>query len=1090
VKFRLNYSLMLLVAMALLPCAQAKAQEKAEQKIDPEKLEQQRDEYLKRVDARNVYELVDALDNPVYRERAQATLVKIGPPAVKPLLEKMDDPKVQNARVLAETLGLLGPAAKETWPVLLKKTRIKDHDLVTVINKALLSNSSDVVPTLVAGLKDPDSAIRTNSARLLSQLGPLAEKAVPNLRAVLQTKGEATLVRFWTFIALAEIGPPSEPALQELLTALNQIEEKDRYLPARALGSIGPPARAAVPRFIKMIKERTSIQNTEAAAQGLVNIGTDAVPALSEMLRDKSKDRAPRELASQCLVQIGRPAVPHLLALLSDSDLVVAERAAIILLQIGEPAVADMVELSRTTTDAELQFTLAQILARLPAASSMAVPGLIVGLQDRDPFRRLTAAQALADSGPAALQALPALLNSLRLDLDVAARRYGPGFPDNYVSTVGRALVAGGEGAILPLHQAMIDKNLVVRNVAAQAMANLGMEYKTQVVPRMVGSLLVQNPHLHDLALQTLASIDPSSVSMARLGPKAIPALTEAVRFGTPELRDKAAMAMVMLGEKSVMPLVECMVEPDLSVRLISVRALGALKEKAAPAITALAGAAHYKAEMEATPDADKAKWQEYSQSVAIALGSIGEPAIPKLLELLQEDDPDIRLLAAGGLSHMGKKATPAVPGLRECLHHKNIEVRVSALSALNRIGPGAVEAAPDLLLLLRNIETSFRGLPHAVQMRKGYAKLIAETLGKMGDGVLPLLLPLIQDPDENVRVHVCYALWKEDFKTKDIEKIAPPLQEQLNAALLDKSLVVRVVAARAVAGLGITGGDSIPNLLEAVRTSSDVMNDAQFKDMIIDDYLPALVDAFDSIGQPAVEPLVEVAKGDDEAMRGVAAWALFRIAPDASQLVDLGEGAIPVLINSIQSDDTSFSNRAADALIELGDPAVKALLQAQKEHGSTKGDAVQRTLARMYETSAQALVDAMEDEDPVIRSAAARALGGPQPAGPKAIPVSTAIDALTKALEDEDPGVQASAQHSLFWLDKKLAISLGVEDPGKKLTWQEQRSTTTLLEPAESESPEDKEKDADPFNAKPAASTDSDGSKSPSSSSGAPVSP
>lgn len=1070
-KFRQPLFLLLLIAMAVLPCAPGVAQEKAQQKIDPEVLEQQRDEYLKRVDARNVYELVEALDNPVYRERAQATVVKIGPPAVKPLLERMEDPKVQNVRVLAETLGLLGPAAKETWPALLKKTRIKDHELATAINKALLSNGSDVVPTLIAGLKDSDASIRTNSARMLSQLGPLAEKAVPDLRVVLRTRGEAKLVRFWTFIALAEIGPPSEPALPELLAALNQAEEKDLYLPARALGNIGPPSRAAVPRFIKMIKERKSIQNTEAAAQGLVNIGADAVPALSAMIRDKSKDRAPRELATQCLVQIGRPAVPRLLAMLSDPDLVVAERAAIILLQIGEPAVAQMVELSRTTTDAELQFTLAQILARLPAASSMAVPGLVVALQDRDPFRRMTAAQALADAGPPALQALPALLNSLRLDMDVAERRYGPAFPENFVATVERALVAGGEGAIIPLHQAMIDENEVVRTTAAQAMASLATEYKSQVVPRMVGSLLVQHPHLHDLALKTLASIDPSAISMARFGPKAIPALVEAVRSGTPELREKAALALVMLGDKSVMPLVECMVEPDIGVRTIAVRALAALKGKAEPALTALTGAVHYKAEMEATPDADKAKWQEYSQSVAIALGSIGEPAIPKLLDLLQDDDNDIRLLAAGGLSHMGKEASPAVPGLRECLHHKNIEVRAAAVSALNRIGPGAVEAAPDLLLLLRNIETSFRGLPYAKEMRKGYAKLIAETLGKMGDGVLPLLLPLVQDPDENVRVHICYALWKQGFKPKDVEKLAPPLQETLNKALIDKSLVVRVVAARAVASLGITGADSVPSLLEAVRTSGDVMTDVQFKDQIVDDYLPALVDALDSIGQPAVEPLIEVAKGDNDAMRGFAAWALFRIAPDASQLVDLGEGAIPVLINSIQSDKTSFSYRAADALVEFGDPAVRPLLEASKENGSTKGDMIQQTLARMYETSAQALVDAMEDKDPAIRSAAARALGGPKPAGPKSIPVSTSIEALTKALKDEDLGVQASAQHSLYWLDKKLAMSLGVEDPTFSSTWQAQRAATTLLETPEDD--EGEKASDDPFATKSSSSTD-----------------
>jgi HEAT repeat protein len=1080
---------MLLIALAWQAGAPTWADEK---KLSPEQLEQQQDAFLKKVDAANVHELVEALDNPVLRERAKQTLVKIGPPAVQRLLERMDDPEIQNAPVLAETLGMIGPAAKESWPKLLKKTPAKNHELVLAISRALVSNGSDVVPVLVVGLKDSDASIRANSARLLSQLGPLAEKAVPDLRIVLQTKGETSLVKFWTYVALAEIGPPALPALPELLADLQQIEEKDRYLPTRALGEIGPPARAAVPRFIQMIKARSSLQNTETAAQSLVKIGADAVPALAAMLRDKAKDRAPREIASQCLVQIGRPAVPRLLALLSDADDVVAERAAIVLLQIGEPAVAGMLELSQTTTDAELQFTLAQILARLPAAAHMAVPGLIVGLQDQDPFRRLTAAQALVDTGPTALQALPALLASLRFDLDVAGRRYGPGFKEDYESTVRRALVVAGEGAIVPLHQAMIDENLLVRTVASQAMANLGVQFKSQVVPRMVGSLLMQHEQMHDLALETLAAIGPSAISMARLGPKAIPALAEAVRFGTPDLREKAALALVMLGPKSVEPLVSCLTEPDLSVRLVAVRALAALKEKAEPALPALAGAVHYKADMKAAPDAKEHEWQEYAQSLALAMGSIGPPAIPKLVELLQDSDPAIRLLAAGGLAHMGKEAAPAVPGLRKCLRHESIDVRVSALSALNRIGKDAIDAAPDLLVLLGNIESSFRGLPQAEEMRQGYAKLLADTLGRMGQGAVPLLLPLVQDPNENLRIHVCYALWKIDFEPADVEQIVPPLQGKLNAALADKSLVVRVVAARAIAGLGITGSDSIVPLIEAARTSHEVINDTQFKDKIVDDYLPALVEALDRIGKPAIEPLMEVAQGDDQAMRGIAAWALFRIAPDASHLVNLGEGAIPVLIDAIRDSKTEYSARAAEALVELGEPAVKALLKAYKEQGSTIENNMEKLLARMYESSAAALVEALDDPDPIIRSAAARALGGPGPAGAKSIPVSISIEALTKAMKDENLGVQASAKHSLFWLDRRLALSLGIEDPAESSTWREQRAATTLKVPPKSNDSDSAERDSAPLAEKSASPADSgfDRDSSSSTSSGVPLFP
>lgn len=66
-----------------------------------------------------------------------------------------------------------------------------------------------------------------------------------------------------------------------------------------------------------------------------------------------------------------------------------------------------------------------------------------------------------------------------------------------------------------------------------------------------------------------------------------------------------------------------------------------------------------------------------------------GDPAsVPVLSELLHDDDPHVKIIAARGLGNVGPGARSAVPELQRELHHQWGAVRQFATDALRRIEP------------------------------------------------------------------------------------------------------------------------------------------------------------------------------------------------------------------------------------------------------------------------------------------------------------------------------------------------------------------------------------------------------------------
>jgi HEAT repeat protein len=92
-------------------------------------------------------------------------------------------------------------------------------------------------------------------------------------------------------------------------------------------------------------------------------------------------------------------------------------------------------------------------------------------------------------------------------------------------------------------------------------------------------------------------------------------------------------------------------------------------------------------------------------ETAADALGRIGEPAVPALIQALSHPDPEVREQAGRAISLIGPKAAAAVPELVRLLDDESDSVRRQAARALGQIGAAAKAAVPALIKQLERRE-------------------------------------------------------------------------------------------------------------------------------------------------------------------------------------------------------------------------------------------------------------------------------------------------------------------------------------------------------------------------------------------------
>lgn len=228
-----------------------------------------------------------------------------------------------------------------------------------------------------------------------------------------------------------------------------------------------------------------------------------------------------------------------------------------------------------------------------------------------------------------------------------------------------------------------------------------------------------------------------ASTVLREMGPEAVPALQAALRTRESILIDSihaGAVRLKLAGPRSY---------DAPNVRATAAYLLGQLGETAGPAVPDL---------VNALDDADPMVRYRAIRT----LSKVGMIAGPDLAQALQSPEPIVRYGAAKALGGMGAKARYTAGALMNCLSDPQANVREAAFHALAQIGERAqrgftAQSVPRLVEALTNS-------PWAISR-----KFALQTLRKIGPGAKPAVAALTA-------------------AKKDLPELAPEIQETLAA--------------------------------------------------------------------------------------------------------------------------------------------------------------------------------------------------------------------------------------------------------------------------------------------------------------------
>ena len=365
-------------------------------------------------------------------------------------------------------------------------------------------------------------------------------------------------------------------------------------------------------------------------------------------------------------------------------------------------------------------------------------------------------------------------------------------------------------------------------------------------------------------------------------------------------------------------------------------------------------------------------------RDAAIALGQLGATeAVASLIAALRDPDPYVRQASAWSLGLLGDSR--AVQPLIDVLaHDADNAVRQFAMTALQAFGAAAVE---QLLVALRAEDPLVR-------------RASAEALGRFGDG-------------------------------QAVEPLIAALRSGSNYASRD-------LGCAAAGALGRLGDARAIAALIGVLTAGD---DHEVRD--------ACKEALCRIGAPAVDPLIEAVRGGQGLAPYTATETLGRIGdvrgvepllqllhaepgylePVAAALGRIGDPrAVGPLVDALRNRPLNDQERltVVTALGGLGPPSAVALIDSLHGDGAHRrrefaNRDVAKALGAIGRRALGPLIGALADSDPLVRCAAAEALGR---AGEPA-----AVAELLTCRDDPDELVRATAAVALQELGLPAAL-------------------------------------------------------------------
>jgi uncharacterized protein (TIGR03067 family) len=488
----------------------------------------------------------------------------------------------------------------------------------------------------------------------------------------------------------------------------------------------------------------------------------------------------------------------------------------------------------------------AEALAEIGPPAKDAVPDLIKALKDPEHFVRGAAARALGSIGPAAADAVPALA----LMLDEVSLLTRP-----YALKALKEIGLSSKGAAEVFVKLLGDEDEKVRSIALEAFRRAGAAGKP-AIPALVAVLGKKDTRAKPTALEALIAIGPADaettkvvvnllqdsdeavrrkaiptlVSIAPTRKEFLPTLTSELKSSDSEVRLQAVWALSkadLIPKDAAPALVNLLKHDDFRTMQHAVRALEKIGSAAGPpAATALADLLQDRYPM------------ELQRGAVAALEKI-RPAwktdVPMLISALSASDPEVRQTVVTALSKVRPFPKDAMTALIRLLRSEKPFTRISAAEALGNFGPSAAAATTALADALHDKDEG--------QRRAAWAALEkVKPDWKVDDVPFLITTLLISDPD--IRSRAIAALAKIQPFPK--EALLP-----LVRAVEDDNLRVVLAAGQALEKIGSLN-EAVPYLITSLKSSSPdtSLGAAQVLGMMRTppkDAIPALAAALDS---------------------------------------------------------------------------------------------------------------------------------------------------------------------------------------------------------------------------------------------------
>jgi len=543
------------------------------------------------------------------------------------LIEALDHPRLEVRKSAARALGAMGTAASQATPTLLRA--LEDRELRPLAAQALATAATSqglkaVTPTLLKMLHDGDPRVRQATILALGRSRAKNHAVVLALSGALEDPDVS--VRKTVFDVLTAMGPAAKPAVPRLIRMLREDREVD--FAVSLLGTIGPPAREAVPDLVAIYEKGKESGRGYPAVWPLGRIGPAEIvlPILLESMRAplKSPRSGHRDNAIRAIGFLGpaaREAIPELIGQLDETFLGGTGSAMTALHEIGPEAIPYLIEALRSADNWNCRAGAALTLAKFGPAGKAAIPALQQALHDGESRVALEAAFALVNLHFDGDEAIQVLLRALREDL-----------PRD----------TGGLWHLEVVTSRMISLAPALHPIAPMLIAMLGEN----------------NPALSWRVIPILSAMGPVAKG-------AVPALVELTKSDDPHMRDAATFALVDVGA-----------DAQIAVTALCDR----LKEPTR---------------------------RELKDAVPVIMGPGGRV---QLLNPLRVNRP----LLAEKLGGYGPAARSAAGELGKFLESRHPNECMTGLEALGKMGPAAEEAIPALRKLLDEPQNYLAGRPRS----------------------------------------------------------------------------------------------------------------------------------------------------------------------------------------------------------------------------------------------------------------------------------------------------------------------------------------------------------------------------------------